>query len=554
MIDSARSSIADLDIIETDVLVLGGGVAGYRAAVAAASAGARVVHAFRARGASQYIFGFNVPLAHKDARDTHEIYAQDIVRGGYGMNDPALVETLVAGARSAFEELIEIGVPFARDGERFDQLALSGNTYPRSVYHPLGLGPLAIGKLDERSAVLGVKKLSGWKAMGLLQDDAEVVGAMLFKISTGQVVAVHAHATVLATGGIGQIYADSTYPADVAADSYAMAHAARATLIDMEFVQFEPTVVVHPEECRGLVMPTAMFGEGAQLLNARGERFMFRYNPEHGELRIEKARMAHCIMQEVAEGRGFPDGTVVFDTTVVPPHRLENHVEKLKRLRSKGFDPTREAPRVRPAAHSHMGGVRIDRTAWTGVPGLFAAGEAAGGVHGASRLAGNGASDVFVFGGIAGRAAATVRRSRADRDWSRIHEHAWKALDSVRRAGPGTPSEEIKRAVRQTLLDAAGLYRDEAGLAAGLARLESLERDVARGLEARDRKDAVRAIEAANMVAVGRFIVGSALLRRESRGAHQRTDFPAADADAQRMHVEIGADGKAQLASCAGIS
>jgi len=543
---SVRSSISDLEVVEADVLVLGGGVAGYRAAVAAASAGARVVHAFRARGASQYIFGFNVPLAHKDARDTPEIYAQDIMRGGYGANDPRLVETLVAGARPAFEELLGIGVPFARDAERFDQLALSGNTYPRSVYHPHGLGPLAIGKLDERATGLGVRKLSGWKAIGLLQDDAEVVGAMLAKVGTGQIAAVHAHATVLATGGIGQIYADSTYPADVAADSYAMAHAAGATLIDMEFVQFEPTVVVHPESCRGLVMPTAMFGEGAQLLNARGERFMFRYNPEHGELRIEKARMAHCIMQEVAEGRGFPDGTVVFDTTVVPPHRLENHVEKLKRLRSKGFEPTREAPRVRPAAHSHMGGVRIDRTAWTGVPRLFAAGEAAGGVHGASRLAGNGASDVFVFGGIAGREAAKMAKSRAARDWSRIHDRAGMALDPLTHGKQGIAPEEIKQAVRQTLLDAAGLYRDEAGLADGMTRLDQLQRDVAHGLEAADRKAAVRALEAANMVTVAGFILASARLRRESRGAHQRTDFPAAEADAQRMHVEIGADGCAR--------
>jgi len=546
VIKSVRSSLADLEVVETDVLVLGGGVAGYRAAVAAASAGARVVHAFRARGASQYIFGFNVPLAHKDARDTPETYAQDIMRGGYGANDPVLVETLVAGARPAFEELLELGVPFARDGSRFDQLALSGNTYPRSVYPPHGLGPLAIGKLDERATALGVHKLSGWKAIGLLQDDADVVGAMLAKVGTGQLIAVHAHATVLATGGIGQIYADSTYPADVAADSYAMAHAAGAALIDMEFVQFEPTVVVHPEACRGLVMPTAMFGEGAQLLNARGERFMFRYNPEHGELRIEKARMAHCIMQEVAEGRGFPDGTVMFDTTVVPPHRLENHVEKLKRLRSKGFEPTRESPRVRPAAHSHMGGVGIDRTAWTGVPGLYAAGEAAGGVHGASRLAGNGASDVFVFGGIAGREAAKSVRSGTARDWRRIHDRAGMSLDKVMHGDKGVTPDEIKQGVRETLLDAAGLYRDEASLAAGMSRLEQLGRDVADGLAAADRKAAVRALEAANMVTVAKFIMASAALRRESRGAHQRTDFPAMNTDAQRMHVTIDPDGRAE--------
>lgn len=535
---------ATVDVVETDVLVLGGGVAGYRAAVSAATAGASVVHAFRARGASQYIFGFNVPLAHKDARDTPEIYAQDIVRGGYGLNDPALVATLVEGAKPALDELVGIGVPFARDGERFDQLALSGNTYPRSVYHPHGLGPLAIGKLDERATALGVRKFAGWKAIGLLQDDGEVVGALLFRIGSADIVAVHARSTVLATGGIGQIYADSTYPADVAADSYAMAHAAGATLIDMEFVQFEPTVVVHPEACRGLVMPTAMFGEGATLLNALGERFMLRYNPGHGELRIEKARMAHCIMQEVAEGRGFPDGTVVFDTTVVPPHRLENHVEKLKRLRSKGFEPTQEAPRVRPAAHSHMGGVRIDPRAGTGVPGLYAAGEAAGGVHGASRLAGNGASDVFVFGGIAGREAARATTALAGRDWRRIHGRGLAALDAASGGSDGPAPEAVKGAIRTVLRDTAGLYRDEAGLGAGLARVEDLRRDIAAGLAVRDRKTAVAALEAANMATVARFILLSALARCESRGAHQRTDYPASDAAWGRRHVAIDASGR----------
>ena len=529
----------DIEVVEADVVVLGGGVSGFRAAAAAASSGASVVHAYRARGASQYIFGFNVPLAHKDARDTPETYFEDIVRGGYRLNDRGLVQTLVNGAPAALKELVDIGVSFAREGEKFDQLGLSGNTYPRSVYHPQGLGPLAIGKLDEQCARLGVAKYAGWKAIALLQDGAEVVGALLAKINSTKLLAVHARATVLATGGIGTIYADSTYPADVAADSYAMAHAAGATLIDMEFVQFEPTVVVHPEECRGLVMPTAMFGEGAQLLNAQGERFMYRYNPEHGEMRIEKARMAHCIQREITEGRGFPDGTVAFDTTVVPPHRLENHVEKIKRLRAKGFEPTREAPRVRPAAHSHMGGVQIDGRTWSGVPGLFAAGEAAGGVHGASRLAGNGASDVFVFGGIAGREAAASGLQLAGRSWALIHDRAVEPLrTAVGRSGPARP-DEIKVAVREALLGAAGLYRDRNGLTAGLQRLDALGGEVAQGLATGDLREAVRALEAANMVTVARFIMMSALQREESRGAHQRIDFPETDDKQWLRHVAL---------------
>lgn len=529
----------NVEVVEADVLVLGGGVSGYRAASVAAASGASVVHAYRARGASQYIFGFNVPLAHKDPRDTLETYSQDIIRGGYGLNDRNLVQVLVEGAKMALDQLVEIGVPFARNGEKFDQLALSGNTYPRSVYHPNGLGPLAIGKLDEYCSRLGVSKYAGWKAIALLQDDGEVVGALLSKISTSQLLVVHARATVLATGGVGQIYADSTYPADVAADSYAMAHAAGATLIDMEFVQFEPTVTVYPSECRGLVMPTAMFGEGAQLRNALGERFMQRYNPEHAELRIEKARLAHCIQKEISEGRGFPDGTVAFDTTVVPPHRLDNHVEKMKRLRAKGFDPTKEAPRVRPAAHSHMGGVKINAGAWTGVPGLFAAGEAAGGVHGASRLAGNGASDVFVMGGVAGRSAAGSRVNLEGRNWQAVHDRALAPLRATEKHSGETKPDEIKASIRETLLNAAGLYRDKESLENGLTKLDAVRKEIEAGLSTRDSKESIRALEAENMVTVARFVIQSALQRQESRGAHQRIDFPETNDKAWLCHVGI---------------
>jgi succinate dehydrogenase/fumarate reductase flavoprotein subunit len=169
-------------------------------------------------------------------------------------------------------------------------------------------------------------------------------------------------------------------------------------------------------------MPTAMLGDGAHLVNAGGERFMFRYNPGQGEKGIEKARMALCIQQEIDEGRGLPDGTVIFDTTQLAPERLESYVAHCKRLRTAGLEPSKQTPRVRPAAHSQMGGIRVDATTWTGVPGLFAAGEAAGGVHGASRLAGNGASDVIVFGGIAGKAAARAAwQGNAARNWQAIH-------------------------------------------------------------------------------------------------------------------------------------
>jgi len=538
----------DLRSVEADVLVLGGGLAGHRAAAAARGSGASVVLAYHAHGASQHVSGFNVPLGHADQRDSPDAYYEDMVRGGYALNERRLVRALADGAKYALAELDAIGVPFARNGEKFAQRHLSGNTYARSVYHPNGIGRLALDRLRGYCKEIGVQAYAGWRAIALLRDGADVVGALLVKRNTLELLAIHAGATVLATGGIGAIYADSTYPADVAADSYAFAFDAGATLIDMEFVQFEPTVVVHPEGCKGMEMPTAMFGDGAHLLNAMGERFMFHHNPGHGEMQIEKARMSLCIQREIDDGRGLPDHSVLFDTTRMPADRLESYVSHCRRLRAAGLDPATAAPHIRPAAHSHMGGALIDERTFTGVPGLFAAGEAAGGVHGASRIAGNGGSDVIVFGGIAGHAAAGQRLEIAGRQWQRIHDQALQALQRVQgRTGELRP-EEVKIAVREILLEAAGLYRNEGTLERGASQLEELQHRIDRDMAADGLGDSVRALEAANMVLVARMIVAAARERRESRGAHQRTDFAARDDANWLRHTGVTKEGTGAIA------
>lgn len=527
--------------LEADVLVIGGGLAGLRAATAARAAGASVVMAYHGRGASQYIIGFNAPIGHADARDGPEVFYEDTMAGGYRLNDPALVRQLAEGAVPALLELEEIGVPFARDGTRFAQRLLSGNRYPRSVYHPEGVGRHALDRLAPHARALGVTCLPGCKALTLLMGHAEVAGALLAEVAKDRLIAVHAKATVLATGGVGAIYADSTYPADVAADSFALAHAAGAELIDMEFIQFEPTVVVHPAGCQGMEMPTAMLGDGAHLKNRDGERFMFRYNPSHGELQIEKARMALAIQDEIDAGRGLPDGTVLFDTCVLSPDKRESYAGHCRRLRAAGLDPAVEAPRVRPAAHSVMGGIRVDASLRATVANLFAAGESAGGVHGASRLAGNGAADVIVFGGIAGKQAAAHARNatQAKRDRNALVRDALAQLP--RREGTaGAPSpDEIASGVRTAMFAGVGLRRRAEGLARTAETLESLSRSLAGGLALKGARDWIRAIGAASMVATGLHVTRSALVRQESRGAHQRTDHPAPDDESWLQHVIV---------------
>jgi succinate dehydrogenase/fumarate reductase flavoprotein subunit len=282
-------------------------------------------------------------------------------------------------------------------------------------------------------------------------------------------------------------------------------------------------------------MPTAMLGDGAHLLNSLGERFMFKYNPEFGETKIEKAKMALCIQREIDEGRGLSDGTVLFDTTKVPPEKLESYVNHCKRLRNSGLEPLTNLPRIRPAAHSHMGGIKVDKNYWTGIAGFYAAGEASGGVHGASRLAGNGASDVIVSGGVAGRSAASLKKSEAKRNWNQIHHIALEKIKSLSNKEKEIKAEEIKKALCDTMLSSAGLIRDEASLKRGRKKLLDLQSLLNQGVQSKSLPDALRALEAEHMVLTALVVIESALERSESRGAHRRSDYPNSD-DSHWLH------------------
>lgn len=545
----AKAPTLEIEEAETDVLVLGGGIAGHRAAVAAGEKGLRVAMAYIGHGASPFIIGINVPLGGGEIQDSSEAYFDDMVKGGYHLNDHRLVRVLTTQAIDALHELETLGVPFERAGDEYLRRHLSGSTYPRSVYTREAVGKVILDHLAVRCRELRAQVWSGWKVVALMKDNAEVVGAVLLRPSQEKLIAVRARAVVLTMGGIGRIYEDSTYPADIAADSYALALDAGARLIDMEFVQFEPLVTLLQDEENGanMELPTGMLGDGAHLLNAQGERFMFRYNPEHGEKQIEKARLSLCIQKEIDEGRGFPGNTVLMDTTVVSSDRLESYVSQVKRLRAAGVDPAREMPHVRPATHSQMGGVFIDENCWSQVPGLYAAGEAAGGVHGASRLAGNGGSDAVVFGAVAGCAASEGLLAHGDRDWRRIQSEAVEPLRAATgRQGEMTP-EEVKATVRRVMIQCAGLYRERDGLAAGIGELEQLRRNVEQGLRAGDLNAASRALEARNMVAAGRIIATAALTRCESRGAHQRLDHPHQDEEHWRKHVAFQGNSQGEL-------
>lgn len=535
-------NVAEVETHETDVLVVGGGIAGHRAALAAQGAGASVLMLYLARGASPYVIGCNAPIGHADGRDNPAAYFEDMVRGGYGLNDRRLVDALSRNMGEAYWDLAQLGVPFAADGARVRQRRLSGNSFARSVFVPEGVGHAILHALSERVKAVGIRQLAGWKALTLLVDQGEVVGALAWRRHGERLACIRARSVVLASGGIGRLYDDSTYPTDVLSNSYGLGLRAGAQLVDMEFVQFEPVVTVWPEPCRGMEMPTAMLAEGAQLINGCGDRFMMRHNPGHAEVGIEKARLALFIQSEIDAGAGLPDGTVIFDTTHVPPDLLEGYISHCRRLRSAGLEPRDRGPHVRPAAHSQMGGLFIDADGWTGVAGLYAGGEAAGGVHGASRIAGNGCSDTVVFGALAGKGAAAGMLRVEGRDWPRILADALAPLQARMGSSKGPPVSELKDSLRRIMVRHVGIWRDRAGLEAGISQIRTIMDELDRSTGAAGLGEAVESFEAREVMSVALVIATAALRRTESRGAHQRRDHPAQDDANWLRHIGFTLD------------
>lgn len=535
------------NLSQADVLVLGGGLAGFRAAAAARALGRTVTLVSRGRGASPYVIGCNAPFGHAERRDSPEQYFKDVVAGGSELNDRRLVDALVSNATASVLELEAAGVALTRTENGFAQRQLAGNWYPRSVYHPDGFGTVAVSGLARHCAERGVEVITGLKAIALLKDGDEVCGALLLDPRKGELRAIGAASVVIALGGIGQLYRGSTYPKDVTADSYGLALDAGAALVDMEFVQFEPLVAFEPDSVAGLELPTAMLADGARLMNAAGERFMFRHNPQYGEARIEKAKLSLCIQEEIDAGRGLPEGGVRYDATEVAREKLESYVRHCQVLRKAGIEPATTGIAVRPAAHSHMGGIAIDDSGFTSVPGLYAAGEATGGLHGASRIAGNGGADALVFGGIAGRGASRAARPAAKRDWSAVVKvAAERVLSGMGARGHATPTE-VKAQVQDTMAEAAGIYRTAEGLAAGSEKIERLARTLTQDTAVADARGLMEAVEARSMVLAGRSVLASALLRTESRGAHQRRDFPGRDDANWLKHITLRKHGEDSL-------
>ncbi|WP_085870447.1 MULTISPECIES: FAD-binding protein [unclassified Nocardioides] len=505
-------SIAPPEELSVDVLVVGGGVGGLMAAYRARTEGARVALLSGSSGASDRISSMNTALGY-DADDSPAALFDDMYRAGGYVNDPSVAAALARRIGPEVLELERLGVPFHRAGEHLARRQAAGSTSTRAVY-TLGLVGVDVARtlLQVLSASEGnFVRLAGAKAVDLLRDDdGRAAGALVYSPRERRWLVVHSAAVVLATGGAGQLFARTTNPRGSVGTGQAMALEMGAQLADMEFVSFEPFVTSRDTGAAWHDLPTTVLREGARIRNGLGQEFLDLGSP------LTKDIICRAMVREVMEGRGTPTGGVLYDIREMDPEVVDRYVQVKEALRSYGVSASAAQFEVSPAQHFLMGGVKIDSTGATTVPGLFAVGEVAAGAHGAHRLAAGGGMEVVAGGAIAGQNAA---RCGLDAGPGASVAPA-SPRPAVLAAPQSARSERLMTRIRTALDHGCGILRTGAALTETVAELSEIQSELTGADEDTFLLRGTR---------VAMAVAESARLREESRGDHWRVDFPQRD-------------------------
>jgi len=544
-----------------NVLVIGAGAAGLRAAIEVHRLGAEVVVvAKRASRDAHTVLaagGINAALGTRDPEDTWEQHFADTYREGYYLSDPRVVEIVSTEAAAAIHELLEWGCPFAllEDG-RVDQRFFGAHTYRRTCYAGDYTGRAMLHTLAAKVEELGVRIADNHYVSSLLVHEDVCFGALAFDQDSGERTAFFADAVILATGGHTRLWRRSSSRRDENnGDGMYLALRAGCRLQDMELVQFHPTGMVGTEDLAGTLVTEAVRGEGGRLFNSEGERFMTRYDPDRMELST-RDRIALANYTEIAGGRGGPHGGVFLDISHQDKSFILDKLPRMYRqfIEHQMLDISRQPMEVAPTAHYSMGGVVVDpETHATDVDGLFAAGEIAAGLHGANRLGGNSLTETVVFGRRAGHAATELSRGREAQLRSRpALDAAQDDLDSLVHDGDEIV-RPVQRALRDVMWEYCGVVRSEEGLEQGLSRLEEIEQmmgDIDVRPTAEGFGDLAHVLDLRASLAAARATLLGALERRESRGSHNRSDHPAIEPKLQvNFRARLDPSGEMHLES-----
>ena len=576
---------------EHDVVIIGAGGAGLRAAVEASAAGAKVAvitksllgkaHTVMAEG------GIAAAMANVDDRDSWRVHFADTMRGGQYLNNWRMAELHAKEAPARVRELEAWGALFDRtkDG-RILQRNFGGHRYPRLAHVGDRTGLEMIRTLQDHGIHLGLDVFMEYTIVTLLKDGDRIAGAFGYDRERGRFHLFRAKAVVLATGGIGRAFKITSNSWEYTGDGHALAYNAGAVLMDMEFVQFHPTGMIWPPSVRGILVTEGVRGEGGVLRNRNNERFMFsdipplyvnqtadseeegwRYTQGDKDARrppelLTRDHVARCIRREVREGRGSPHGGVFLDIAWIK-ERISNHTEHIKKKLPSMYhqfkqladiDITQEAMEVGPTTHYMMGGVRVNADSqMSDVSGLFAAGECAAGLHGANRLGGNSLSDLLVFGQRAGEYAARCAKenSLGAINTSDLVSAEQRALQPFEHNGSENPYI-LQHKLQDLMQDMVGIVRQEDEMLQALERIREME--AASGHVSVDGNREYNAgwhtaLDLHNLLTVSEIVTRAALERKESRGAHFRDDYPAKDEQAGKFNIVArkGPQGEVQL-------
>lgn len=524
--------------VDFDVLVIGGGLAAIRAAVAACAAGAKTGMVLKgtlgASGSSAIAGGgLAAVMGGTDApEDTLERHFHDTLASGDFVNDPDLVRRLVIDAPQSMRELEAMGAEFVRKSDAEIELFLApAHTSKRSLRGAGGGTARIMGPLTAYVKRQPITLLENTTVLDLLQSSGRAAGAIA--VCGEKLLLMRAKAIVLATGGAGCIYPLTSNMEESTGDGYAMALRQNLALTGMEFVQFTPTALAHPKPLQGISTGGVLLGlPGTRLWNSEHERFMERYDPQRKEAST-RAILSRAFQAEVVEGRSSPHGGVYLDLTRNDADVLVRLAAPfMKKLEAFGIDIRRDPIEIAPAVHYFMGGVEINALAETALSGLYAAGEVTGGVQGSNRLSSNSLTDVNVFGAIAGREAARYARAQHSlTGWPMLAKCATQIIRNsliLNNKSKGSQLTALHTELKHTMFASGGLVRDAHAMQQGIANIAKL----------RARLNAIGGVgvaelrqqsECRNMLDVGEAVIRSAQLRCESRGAHYRSDFPDTD-------------------------
>jgi fumarate reductase (CoM/CoB) subunit A len=553
----------DPDLQETDILIVGGGGAGMRAAIEAASLGCQVVVANKGPvGRSG-----TTPMAMEAFQavgvpgDSEEIHFRDTVEGGYDLGDENLISVLVRDAARRAKDLEAYGVRFKKKpGGALDPMHHPGQTFPRALFIQGGGYGMLSGLVREAGKHPGIRALNDVFVIRLILDrKGNASGAILLDLKDGRVKALRSKAVILATGGYEELWAFNDASCTACGDGVFLAYEAGAELVDLEMLQYYPTVIIHPPSIQGTLFQYELITDpemlGGRLLNGKKEAFF--------EGKLLRDAVVRAIGKEVRAGRGTPHGGVYIDLVHSTKSRedLTRALEKWQPnqfhyLQDMGFDLRETLVEVAPHAHYTLGGAAIDEEARTTVPGLFAAGEVAGNLHGANRVSGNALAETQVFGALAGASAAGWAKEKNFAESPDEPEECQQTKALLESMGQNKERSlrpfQVREKLQRIMWDLCGVEREGEGLVRGgreLAKVEkemiprmaftALAGDGSFGAYPREVQDA---LEVRMMVAVGKLVLASALFRKETRGHHMRTDYPSPSREPVHTLVARGKD------------